>query len=253
MPAGFSIQQAAGPPEIHFPMFGTLDDRGRLFITESSGGDLYAELERKVKGCRIAFDGYDGKGAVRLRNGFCGRTFTFDGPGLARTQALRGGFPLELVVLEDTDDDGQADKRTTLLSGFGHSDNGSLHGLTFGPDGGCDFTMGNPDGYDLTGPDGSRARSRTGALIRCRADGTGVETVAVGFENLVEIAWLRDGSMIGTLNWYYLPERGVRDALVQLLDGGHTLSTRCNAATCRWISMRCCLRLPATPLWPRAV
>jgi hypothetical protein len=35
-------------------MFGTLDDRGRLFVTESSGGDLYAELERKAKTCRIS-------------------------------------------------------------------------------------------------------------------------------------------------------------------------------------------------------
>jgi len=61
----------------------------------------------------------------------------------------------DLVVFEDTDNDGRADKRTTLLTGFGHSDNGSLHGLTFGPDGWLYFTMGNPDSYDLTGPDGS--------------------------------------------------------------------------------------------------
>jgi putative membrane-bound dehydrogenase-like protein len=122
--------------------------------------------------------------------------------------------------LKDTDDDGRADQRATLLTGFGHSDNGSLHGLTFGPDGWLYFTMGNPDSYDLTGPDGSHAKSRTGALIRCRPDGTRVETVALGFENLVEVTWLADGSMIGTDNWFFLPERGVRDALVQLLEGG---------------------------------
>jgi len=201
-------------------MFGTLDDKGRLFVTESSGGDLYAELERKAKTSRISRlvdTNADGR--------FDSATVFTDGlsPSMGlvwREHKLYVADPPELVVLEDIDDDGRADKRTTLLIGFGHSDNGSLHGLTFGPDGWLYFTMGNPDGYDLTGPDGSHAASRTGALIRCRPDGSRVETVALGFENLVEVTWLPDGSIIGTDNWFFLPERGVRDALVQLLKGG---------------------------------
>jgi putative membrane-bound dehydrogenase-like protein len=220
LPPGFSIERVAGAPEIHFPMFGTLDDRGRLFVTESSGGDLYAELERKAKTCRIS------RLVDTNADGLYDRATVFvDGlsPSMGlvwHEHKLYVADPPELVVLEDTDDDGRADKLTTLLTGFGHSDNGSLHGLTFGPDGWLYFTMGNPDGYDLTGPDGSHAHSRTGALIRCQPDGSHVETVALGFENLVEVAWLPDGSIIGTLNWYFLPERGVRDALVQLLEGG---------------------------------
>jgi hypothetical protein len=43
--------------------------------------------------------------------------------------------PPELITLEDTDNDGRADQRRVLLTGFGHRDNGSLHGLLFGPDG----------------------------------------------------------------------------------------------------------------------
>ncbi|HTL17797.1 MAG TPA: PVC-type heme-binding CxxCH protein, partial [Patescibacteria group bacterium] len=220
VPAGFTIQKVAGPPEIHFPMFGTLDEKRRLYITESSGGDLYAELERKAKTCRISRLS-DTRGTGQYDNA------TIFAEGLSPSMGLVWhdgklyiADPPDLVVLEDTDGDGRGDKRTTLLTGFGHSDNGSLHGLTFGPDGWLYFTMGNPDSYDLTGSDGSHAHSRTGALIRCRADGTRLETIAVGFENLVEVAWLRDGSMVGTVNWYFLPERGVRDALVQLVEGG---------------------------------
>jgi hypothetical protein len=40
VPPGFTIERVAGPPEISFPMFATLDDTGRLYLTESSGGDL---------------------------------------------------------------------------------------------------------------------------------------------------------------------------------------------------------------------
>src|SRR5262249_29839077 len=79
---------------------------------------------------------------------------------------------------------------------------------------------GNPDGYDLRGPDGSRAHGTAGALLRCQPDGSRVETIARGFENLVEIVFLLDGSIVGTVNWFQLPDRGVRDALVHLLEAG---------------------------------
>src|SRR2546425_6753828 len=85
--------------------------------------------------------------------------------------------PPDVVAFDDTDHDGRADKRTVVLSGFGHTDNGSLHGLTFGPDGLLYLTMGSPDGYRLKRDDGKFVAGRGGALIRCRADGAGVEVV----------------------------------------------------------------------------
>jgi len=44
VPSGFNIRPVAGPPEVGFPMFATLDDQRRLYVTESSGNDLYVEL-----------------------------------------------------------------------------------------------------------------------------------------------------------------------------------------------------------------
>jgi len=41
VPPGFSVQLAAVEPHIRFPMFATIDSRGRLFVAESSGLDLY--------------------------------------------------------------------------------------------------------------------------------------------------------------------------------------------------------------------
>ena len=220
VPQGFTIRQVAGPPSISFPMFGTLDDKGRLYVTESSGNDLYQELLDEVRKCRVSLlEDRDHDGTYETATVFT--EHLTPSMGLVwRDGKLYLADPPDLVTLEDTDGDGRADKRTVILSGFGHTDNGSLHGLTFGPDGWLYFTTGNPDGYDLRGPDGSRARGKVGALLRCRRDGSKVETVARGFENLVEVVFLPDWSIIGTVTWYSLPERGVRDALVQLLEEG---------------------------------
>src|ERR1044071_9459778 len=40
VPAGLKVELAAGPELSSYPMMGTFDDRGRLFIAESSGNTL---------------------------------------------------------------------------------------------------------------------------------------------------------------------------------------------------------------------
>ena len=71
--------------------------------------------------------------------------------------------------------------------------------LFFGPDGLLYMTTGEPDGYRLTRPDGSLIEGESGALIRCRPDGSNVEVVSRGFVNLVEVAFTPSGEMIGTV------------------------------------------------------
>src|SRR5262245_44516014 len=53
VPPGFVIECVAAEPETVYPMFATFDDRGRLFVAESSGLDLYAELKAQTRKCRI--------------------------------------------------------------------------------------------------------------------------------------------------------------------------------------------------------
>jgi putative membrane-bound dehydrogenase-like protein len=141
--------------------------------------------------------------------------------GLAwRDGKLYVADPPDLVVLEDADGDGRADRRRVILSGFGHTDNGSLHGLTFGPDGWLYMTMGEPDGYRLKRRDGSLLIGGSGALFRCRPDGSDAEVVCRGFENLVEVVFTPRGEIIGTDNFFQRPSGGFRDALVHLVEGG---------------------------------
>ena len=82
------------------------------------------------------------------------------------------------------------------------------------------MTMGTPDGYRLATADGSFLEGKSGALIRCRPDGSHPEVVCRGFVNLVEVAFLPGGDAIGTDNWFQEPAGGFRDALVHLVEGG---------------------------------
>jgi putative membrane-bound dehydrogenase-like protein len=218
VPPGFVIEKIAGEPDIVFPMFAVFDDRGRLFVSESSGLDLYAELQKLTRKCRISvLEDPDARGRFQKAHVFADKlVFPM---GLAwRDGKLYVADPPDLVTLEDAG--GKAGKRTVLLSGFGHRDNGSLHGLLFGPDGLLYLTMGHPDGYKFKQADGTVIHGKSGALVRCRADGSQPEVICRGFENLVEVVFTPRGEVIGTDNWFHQPTGGVRDALVHLVEGG---------------------------------
>ena len=42
VPDGFTIELVAGPPLLHHPTLGCLDDQGRLFIADNAGVNLSA-------------------------------------------------------------------------------------------------------------------------------------------------------------------------------------------------------------------
>src|SRR5213078_4642951 len=73
--------------------------------------------------------------------------------------------------------------RETVAQGFCGFHHHQVSGVTIGNDGMLYVTSGDDDNY-VEGSDGSRATVlRTGAVFRCRPDGSKMETYAIGFRN----------------------------------------------------------------------
>ncbi len=126
----------------------------------------------------------------------------------------------ELWKLRDNDGDGVAEQRDVLSSGYGVHINflgHDLHGLRKGPDGRIYFSIGDrgvfiktSDGRTLDEPD-------TGSVMRCNADGTGLEIIHRGLRNPQELVFDDYGNLFtGDNN----SDAGDQARWVYIADGG---------------------------------
>ncbi len=118
-----------------------------------------------------------------------------DGPGSALL-ALPGGqwfygCPPVLWKLQDRNKDDRAEIRNAVARGFGlrlHPEAHGLQALLEAPDGWIYFGTGDR-GYALDEATGTIPRALgSGAIFRCRADGSGLETVATGLHHPTGLA-----------------------------------------------------------------
>ena len=130
--------------------------------------------------------------------------------------------------LQDTNDDGVADVRNVIATGFGlhiayagHD----MHGLAVGPDGKIYWSIGDK-GINVETTDGERFMyPNQGGVMRCNPDGSDFEVFAHGLRNVQEFAFDAHGNIFGVDNDSDQPgekERFV--AIVDAMDAGW----RCN-------------------------
>ncbi len=93
---------------------------------------------------------------------------------------------------------GKWDLRETIAQGFCGFHHHQVSGLTIGPDGWLYITSGDDDNF-AEGSDGTRATVlRTGAVFRCKPDGSKMETFSIGYRNPY-----RDLALDAKLNWFH--------------------------------------------------
>jgi putative membrane-bound dehydrogenase-like protein len=221
VPPGFKVEKVAGEGLVNYPMMGTIDDRGRLFLCESSGNTLTTDqMAAKPDYVIRMLEDTDGDGIYDRSTIFADK-LTLPAGAVWYRGSLYVAAPPDLIRLQDTDGDGVADQREVIVTGWHLSANAaSLHGPFFGPDGWLYLTDGR-HGFDINTSDGRQFNGMASRIWRVRPDGTGMESFAGGgFDNPVELVFLPTGETFGTMTYFQDPRDGQRDALMHWVWGG---------------------------------
>ena len=230
---GLSVSLVAAEPLLANPVAFDIDEQGNFYVIEcfrlhrgvtdirehmnwldeelasQSTDDMLAMYKRhKVRGLTDFSDRLrrltdtDGDGVLDHATVFADG-FNSPADGLAAGVLARYGkvwlanLP-HLWLLKDRDNDGVADSRQSLASGFGvrvgflgHD----LHGLRLGPDGRVYFSIGDRAASVAT-LDGRKLHTpEYGAIYRCELDGTGLEIFHYGLRNPQELAFDQLGNL----------------------------------------------------------
>ncbi|MBL7699283.1 MAG: HEAT repeat domain-containing protein [Chitinophagaceae bacterium] len=222
VPPGFTIEVVADSTLIDYPMFSTLDEQGRLFVFESVG-NVYEETQDAIDRPQFRIklltdtnnDGRYDKGTI-----FADKVGFPQGGVFYKGSLIASSAP-DLIKFTDSDNDGVADKREVMLSGWILNVNAnSLVGPSLSPDGW--LYMNNAImGFDVTTKEGKRLKGETARTWRLKPDGSQLEWVSAGgMNNPVEVTYTEAGEVIGTETYFTDPRAGERDALVYWIEGG---------------------------------
>ena len=220
VPKGFSIERVTNSELTKYPMMAGFDNRGRLFIAESSGENTRApQLIKEPKSMIRMLEDRDGDGRFDKSTVFADK-LTLPMGALWHDGSLYVASPPNIWRLTDHDDDGVADEREIIIDSFGFSGNAaSIHGCFRGPEGRLYWCDGR-HGHEFKDKSGKvTSKGLAARIFSCKPDGSDIEVhCGGGMDNPVEIDFTPEGEMIGSVN--ILMTRPRVDCLVHWMEGG---------------------------------
>jgi len=219
LPPGFEIQLVANEPDINKPMNMAFDALGRLWVTTSIEYPWPAPTNRVARDRVMIFEDFGPDGKARKVTEFAGGLNIPIGIYPFRTdethwKAVVWSIP-NIWLLEDTDGDGKADKRTVLYGPFDHTrdTHGNQASFRRGFDGWLYASHGFNNDSHVTAGDGSHVDLNSGNTYRVRLDRSRIEHHTHGQVNPFGLAWDAKGNLYSS-DCHSAP-------IYQLLDGGY--------------------------------
>lgn len=222
VPDGFVVEHVAGQPLIDRPVSADFDERGRLYVTDSSGSNEAVEVQREKRPHRIMrLEDVDGDGQFDKSTVFADKLMFPEG-ALWFDGSLYVAAPPEIWKFTDADDDGIAEKREVWFDGktLTHCAN-DLHGPYLGPDGWMYWCKGAFAEQTIQRPGKPPLETKAAHIFRRRPEGGPLEPVMTGgMDNPVEVVFTPGGERIFTTTFLVHPNQGQRDGLIHAVYGG---------------------------------
>ena len=222
VPDGMTVERVAGSPLVDRPIHADFDERGRLYVLDSSGSSARGpeQLEEKSHRIRQLTD-TDNDGVFDKSTVYADK-FMFPEGACWHDGSLYVAAPPEIWKLTDMDDDGIADKREVWFDGktlTGCAND--LHGPYLGPDGYLYWAKGAFAEQDHELINGDSLNTRAAHLFRRHPAGGPLGNVMTGgMDNPVEIVFTPGGERIFTTTFLEHPQEGKRDGLIHAVYGG---------------------------------
>jgi putative membrane-bound dehydrogenase-like protein len=222
LPDGFTIELVAGPPLAERPIVAAFDDKGRLYVCDSSGSNEKVAEQLKKKPHRIVrLEDTNGDGIFDRSTVFVPNVMFPEG-AMWLDGSLYVAAPPQILKFTDTDGDGKANKEEVWFDGktlTGCAND--LHGPYLGPDGWVYWCKGAFAKQEYTLPNGKKLGTRAAHIFRAKPDGTNIEPVMTGgMDNPVDVVFTPGGERIFSTTFFQHPAGGKRDGLVHAIYGG---------------------------------
>lgn len=182
LPPGFEISLYASEPDIGKPMNMEFDERGRLWVTQSSEYPMAAAPARGHDRITILED-TNGDGRADKFTPFAEDLNIPIGIIPVKNGAIAFSIP-SVYRFTDHNGDGKADDKKVILGEFGHRDtHGMVNNFIRGFDGWIYACHGFTNTSTIAGTDGDSIKMVSGNTFRFRPDGSRVEQTTYGRVN----------------------------------------------------------------------